>query len=90
MARLVFTANLLPYTRGLREIEVRGARVSDLLGNLDAALPGIRHYLVDDQGSLRRHVNVFVDGRPVADRARLADRIEERSVVHLLQALSGG
>lgn len=90
MARVVFTANLLPYLRGRRELDVRGARLSDLLGNLDAELPGIRHYLVDDQGALRRHVNVFIDGRPVADRDRLTDRLEERSIVHLLQALSGG
>jgi hypothetical protein len=64
--------------------------VRDLLDDLDARLPGLRGYVVNEFGSLRRHVNIFVDGEMVADRTALSDPIRPESTVHILQALSGG
>lgn len=90
MVRVIFTANLRRYTGGLAETEASAEKVSDLMEVLDAAIPGIRHYLVDDRGALRPHVNVFVDGEPVRDRVGLADPLRPGSTVHILQALSGG
>lgn len=90
MARVIFTANLRTYTGGVTETEASGARVCDLLRDLDAKIPGIRHYLVTDQGVLRQHVNVFVNEELVGDRVGLTDAIPEGGVVHILQALSGG
>jgi len=90
MAKVVFTANLGRYTGGVAETRAAGERVCDLLQALDEAIPGIRHYLVTDQGSLRRHVSIFVDGEAVADRSLLTDEIGPESTVHILQALSGG
>ena len=53
-------------------------------------MPGLRHYLVDDHGALRRHVNIFVDGRVVRDPDELTDPVDEDATVHILQAISGG
>ena len=47
-------------------------------------------YILDDQGHLRQHVVVFIDGRRVSDRAALDDKLAPGSNVHVLQALSGG
>jgi len=88
--RVVFTANLRRYTGGLAEVDASGARVCDLLDSLDERIPGLRHYLVNDRGALRRHVNVFVEGEPVADRAALTDDVASDATVHVMQALSGG
>ena len=52
--------------------------------------PSLRGYLVDDQGALRRHVVVYVNGWPVRDRVRLTDRVAPKDEVFVLQALSGG
>jgi hypothetical protein len=46
--------------------------------------------VLDDQGRLRRHVHVFVDGVLVADRERLSDPVGPASELHVMQALSGG
>jgi len=90
MARVVLTSNLRRYTGGITEIDAQGERVCDLLSALDDELPGLRHYVVNDQGALRRHVNIFVDGEAVGDRAQLRDALQPDSTVHILQALSGG
>jgi hypothetical protein len=46
--------------------------------------------VLDDQSALRRHMTIFVDGRMICDRARLADAVSETSTIHVFQALSGG
>ncbi len=49
-----------------------------------------RLYVLDDQGELRRHMAIFVDGQLIADRRNLTDTVTENSVIDVLQALSGG
>ena len=90
MPRVIFTANLRRYTGGVTETEAEGERVCDLLHDLERRNPGIPHYLVSDQGILRRHVNIFVDEALVRDRVGLTDALGPDSTVHILQALSGG
>ena len=90
MAKVVLTTNLRKYTDGVTETEADGASVADLLHDLDGRLPGLRAYIVNETGALRRHVNIFVDGELVADRAALSDALQPDSTVHILQALSGG
>ncbi len=51
--------------------------------------PRLRGYLLDDQGVLRKHMAVFVNGVAVRDRRHLADPVEEGEVA-VIQALSGG
>jgi len=90
MALVVLTTNLRKYTGGVTETEANGANVADLLHDLETRLPGLRAYVVNETGALRRHVNIFVDGEPVGDRATLSDSLHPDSTVHILQALSGG
>jgi molybdopterin converting factor small subunit len=60
---------------------------------LDAAFTGndlARGYVLDDRGELRRHMNVFVNGASVQDRAGLSDPVPDGAEVYIMQALSGG
>jgi hypothetical protein len=50
----------------------------------------LRGYLLDDQGGLRRHVTVFIDGLRLRDRRGLGDVVADDSEVYVVQALSGG
>ena len=45
---------------------------------------------LDDQGQVRRHVAIFVDGERIDDRRHLSDRVGADSEVYVVQALSGG
>lgn len=84
-----FTSNLERHL-AVPSREVAGATVADALAAVFADNPKLRHYLLDDQGRLRKHVNIFVNGEPVADRERLSDAIAARDEVFVFQALSGG
>jgi hypothetical protein len=69
---------------------VGGATVREALDEVFRANPRLRAYVLDDQGRLRRHVQVFVDGEPISDRERLGDPVGAASELYVLQALSGG
>jgi hypothetical protein len=89
MARLNFTPNLERHL-GLRSLEVQA---DTLRGVFDAAFERIhvgRSYVLDDQGHVRHHVAVFVDGVLVQERERLNQPILPNSEIWVMQALSGG
>ena len=69
-----------------RLVESRAATVDALMDDLDARWPGMRERLCDERPSLRRHINVFVDG----DRATLDTPIRPGADVFVLLAISGG
>jgi molybdopterin synthase sulfur carrier subunit len=89
VATVVFTPNLKRHVDCPTEI-VDGATVRAVLEAVFAANPRLRGYVLDDQGALRKHMSVFVDGRQIADRATLADPVQPASEIYVMQALSGG
>ena len=89
MPRVCFTPNLERHvTAG--PAEVGGATVREALEAVFRDNPRLRSYVLDDQGRLRRHVMVFVDGEQVHDRDRLGDAVGPSSELFVMQALSGG
>lgn len=90
MPHVRFTRHLQRFFPDLHDQEVPAATVADLVRALDGRYPGLAGYVVDEHGALRKHVNVFVDGELVRDRARLADPLSATTVVDVIQALSGG
>ena len=69
---------------------VEGATVGAALAAVFASRPALRGYVLDDQGALRRHVAVYVNGRLVSDRTGLTDAVGPRDEIYVFQALSGG
>lgn len=90
MARVRFTRHLRLHFPDLRDLEVEASTLAELVRTLDRAHPGLAGYLVDERGSLRKHVNVFVNGDLLEDRAALRDRLGPGDEVFVMQALSGG
>ena len=70
--------------------QVAGSTVGDALAAVFASRPALRGYVLDDQGALRRHVAVYVNGQPVKDRTWLSDPVARRDEIYVFQALSGG
>lgn len=89
MATVVFTPNLRRHVECPTET-VEGTTVREVLDAVFSKNPRLRGYVLDDQGALRRHMNVFVDGDMVSDRERLSDPVRPASEVYVMQALSGG
>lgn len=69
-----------------RRCEVEATSVAEAIDRLDEVAPGIRNRLVDAGPTIRRHINVYVDGVP----ASLSTPLEPESVLHVIPAVSGG
>lgn len=89
MAKVVFTRNIQRHV-ACPEAEATGATVREVLENVFADNPQARAYVLDDQSGLRKHMAIFLDGKMIRDRVRLADPVRESSTIHVFQALSGG
>lgn len=89
MARIVFTANLARHLP-VPEVRVDGPTLRAVLDGVFAVQPLLKGYVLDDEGRVRQHVAVFVDGRQIADRGQLDVPLGPDSEVYILQALSGG
>ena len=90
MPLIRFTSHLQRYFPDIAEIEMPGDNVADILHALDAKFPGLRAYIVDDQGALRQHVNIFVGQELIEDRKALSDPVQSEDHVFILRALSRG
>ena len=84
-----FTPNLRRHLT-LDQCLVEAATVADVLERLFASQDKLRGYILDDQGAVRKHINIFVDNKIIRDRIGLTDELGENSEVFIMQALSGG
>ncbi|MGH6894678.1 MAG: MoaD/ThiS family protein [Dongiaceae bacterium] len=69
---------------------VEAATLGAALDAYFATAPKVRSYLLDDQGRLRRHVAVFIDGELLMDKSDLGRHVAASSEIYVMQALSGG
>lgn len=89
MARVSFTENIQRHV-ACPPGEYAGATIREVLSAVFAANPRAQSYVLDEQGALRKHIIVFVDGRQIEDRVKLSDAVGASGEVHVMQALSGG
>ncbi len=89
MASVAFTENIQRHVR-CPTCEVDGGTVREVLEAVFVANERARSYLLDDQGGLRRHMIIFINGQAIRDRENLTDPVPEDAEVFVMQALSGG
>ncbi len=70
----------------VRRLELEAATVAEMIDGLEARWPGMRDRLADSTPSVRRHINIFVEG----ERARLETPLAPGVEVFVLTAISGG
>jgi sulfur-carrier protein len=81
---------LRPAVGGNATVEVEGATVAEVLSSLDQAHPGFSGRLLDEQGSLRRFVNVFVADDDVRFLQGLETPVPDGETVAIIPAVAGG
>ena len=82
---------LRPLTGGQSEVSVDGAAtLVELLDKLDAEHPGIRARVLDDEGKLRRFVNIYVGEEDVRFAGGLQTPTPDGATVSIIPAVAGG
>jgi molybdopterin converting factor small subunit len=67
-------------------VVVSGATVAEVMRTLESEEPAIRGWVMDEQGKVRRHVNVFVNG----EQAQPEDPVSDGDRVDIIHAITGG
>lgn len=88
-ARVRIPTQLRTLTDGRSEVEASGARIGELIGDLNARYPGLEERLLQD-GRLRRFVNVYVEDEDVRFLEGLATEVPEGSCISIVPAVAGG
>ena len=89
MPRITFTKNLQSHV-ACPPMDVEADTVREALEQVFVQIPKLRSYILDDQGALRKHMNIFVSGEPISDRKTLGDAVHNSDEIYVMQALSGG
>jgi sulfur-carrier protein len=81
---------LRSYTGGSSEVSAEGGTLREVIEALDQSYPGIRGRVLDDDGQLRRFVNVYVGDEDVRFADGLATPTPDGAQVSVIPAVAGG
>jgi molybdopterin synthase sulfur carrier subunit len=81
---------LRPMSGGASQVQVEGVTLLDVIGNLEATHPGFRDRLLDDDGALRKFVNIFVADDDVRYLDGLQTVVPAGETVSIIPAVAGG
>src|SRR3979490_970538 len=86
MPRVILTGSICQHVGGASAVDIEGETARAAIKALEAIYPGLRGWVVDERGSLRRHVKLFLGGVAVPLDAPVGPNDE----LHIVAAISGG
>ncbi len=77
-------------TGGAKEVSANGVTVAEIIDDLEQKHPGLKERLCDENGDLRRFVNVFVGGEDIRFLDGLATEVRDGGDISIVPAVAGG
>jgi molybdopterin synthase sulfur carrier subunit len=90
MASVRIPTPLRKLTNDLEVVSAAGANIGELLDNLDKAFPGLRERICDEEGNVRRFVNIFVNDEDIRFLEERATPVKDTDEVSIVPAIAGG
>jgi molybdopterin synthase sulfur carrier subunit len=81
---------LRTYTNGESEVSADGGTLAAVLDSLEQRYPGIKGRIVDEQGAIRRFVNVYVGNDDVRFLDNLKTPTPDGTQISVIPAVAGG
>ena len=81
---------LRKFTAGSEAVEGAGDTVGALVDDLEQRHPGIRERICDDQGKVRRFVNLYVNGDDIRFLQQLETQVKDGDEISIVPAIAGG
>lgn len=85
-----FPAALKYYVEDQGEVDIPASSVTDLLAALAKRYPSLKFHLLDADGNLRRHFNIFVNGEHIRELNGLDTALQPDDKIILLASAAGG
>jgi len=78
------------FTNGEAKVSASGSTVAALLEDLGARHPGLKERICEDDGQIRRFVNIFVNGENVRDHDGAETTVKSGDEIGIIPAMAGG
>ncbi len=90
MPSVLIPTPLRKLTNELDTVDAAGATIGELIDNLDTAFPGLKNRICDENGTIRRFVNIFVNGEDVRFLEENATPVKDSDEISIVPAIAGG
>lgn len=87
---VIIPTPLRKFTNEVETVEVQGSTVGEVINQLESRFPGIQARLCEENGELRRFINVYVDGEDIRFANNLQTPVGERAEISIVPAIAGG
>ena len=77
-------------TQNKEEVEVEGGNIAALIENLESSYEGLKERLCDEEGAIRRFVNIYVNDEDIRFIDNLETTLKDGDVVSIVPAIAGG
>ena len=90
MIKVRIPTPLRPMTGGKNEVEIAGSSVAEIIENLGAAHPGVKERICDEQGEVRRFINIYVNEEDIRFLTGKETPLKEGDEMSIIPAIAGG
>jgi molybdopterin synthase sulfur carrier subunit len=88
--RVLIPTPLQRLTDNQGEVVVEGGDVREVIGNLERQFPGVKARLCDENGALRRFVNIYINEEDIRFLKGEATALKDGDEVSIVPAIAGG
>ena len=90
MATVFVPTALRRFTAGQSKVEATGSTVGEVIGQMEGSYPGIGERLLDENGNVKRFINVFRNDDEIRTLDELATTVGEGDKISIVPAMAGG
>jgi molybdopterin synthase sulfur carrier subunit len=88
--RVLIPTPLQRLTDNQGEVVIEGSDVREVIGNLEVQFPGVKARLCDENGALRRFVNIYINEEDIRFLKGEATALKDGDEVSIVPAIAGG
>jgi molybdopterin synthase sulfur carrier subunit len=90
MIKVRIPTPLRPMTGGKKEVEIAGTSVEEIIDNLESTHPGIKERICDEQGEVRRFINIYVNEEDIRFLTGKETPLKDGDEMSIIPAIAGG
>ncbi len=90
MATVYIPTPLRKFTNNKSQLLLEGETISSLFAALEDSCPGVKTQLYNPDGTIKRYINVFVNGRDIRTLGGEETAVDSRDEVFIVPAMAGG
>ncbi len=81
---------LRPLTGNAEQIEVSGSSIKEIIDDMESKYPGIKDRLCDENGEIRRFINVYVNDEDIRFQKNQETPVKDGDLISVVPAIAGG